>query len=317
MLQLSDPRRVAHRRLLALTRHVPLARAGDADSVHQARVASRRLREFLPLLDPVPGQDRALGELRRRVRSLTRVLGPVRELDVALLALDALAVRRPGDEAAIAVVRATIVTERSAAVERMETTLDSAAIERIRDRIVRAAAAFVSPAARRTLAASLATRVISRAEAARLAVEAAGTVYAQDRLHRTRIVLKKLRYTLEVAQDCGRFRLMGTLRRLKEIQDILGILHDDVVLAGRVRDCSAGSRNATERTALSTLATHLDEDSRLRHGEFLRARTSLDVVFLWAHRVGLALGAVTISPTRRSGSPSRAATPAGPADAVG
>jgi CHAD domain-containing protein len=52
-------------------------------SVHQARVASRRLREALPVLRASVHQSR-LGRVRRQVRRMTRALGPVRELDVAL-----------------------------------------------------------------------------------------------------------------------------------------------------------------------------------------------------------------------------------------
>ena len=54
MPRLTDPRRVARRRLQALSQQVPLALAGDVEGVHQARVASRRLRDFVPLLEPVP-----------------------------------------------------------------------------------------------------------------------------------------------------------------------------------------------------------------------------------------------------------------------
>ena len=66
-----------------MTRLLPAARDGHAESIRQARVATRRLREALPLLAPGP-RGRALG---KTVRRLTRALGPVRELDVALITL--------------------------------------------------------------------------------------------------------------------------------------------------------------------------------------------------------------------------------------
>src|SRR4029450_7084182 len=77
-------------RLGALSRTLPPARAGDVTSVHQARVATRRVREVLPLITP----GSSLQKHRRRVRRLTRALGPVRELDVALLTLDEFADRQ-------------------------------------------------------------------------------------------------------------------------------------------------------------------------------------------------------------------------------
>src|SRR5262245_59462368 len=73
-------------RLAALSRTLPGARKGDVHAVHQARVATRRIREALPLI----AQGRSGKSLRKSVRKLTRVLGPVRELDVALLNLDQL-----------------------------------------------------------------------------------------------------------------------------------------------------------------------------------------------------------------------------------
>ena len=73
---------------LAAAAAVPARRAaggasGDVTSVHRARVASRRLREVLPVLAEAAGSD-ALDRGGKQVRRITRALGPVRELDVAL-----------------------------------------------------------------------------------------------------------------------------------------------------------------------------------------------------------------------------------------
>src|SRR5262245_28849831 len=62
--------------------------AGDVDALHRSRVATRRLREALPL---VKGRGRERRRLRRDLRRVTRALGPVRELDVALALAGALA----------------------------------------------------------------------------------------------------------------------------------------------------------------------------------------------------------------------------------
>ena len=63
--------------------------AGDVDAVHRSRVATRRLREALPL---VKGRGRERRRLRRELRSVTRSLGPIRELDVALSLAGTLAI---------------------------------------------------------------------------------------------------------------------------------------------------------------------------------------------------------------------------------
>src|SRR5262249_12253188 len=78
---------VVRRQLRALLSHLPRARKGHVKDVHQARVASRRLREALPVA-AVAAPDLARPGLERDVRRLTRALGAVRELDVALEEFD-------------------------------------------------------------------------------------------------------------------------------------------------------------------------------------------------------------------------------------
>jgi CHAD domain-containing protein len=207
-----------------------------------------------------------------------------------MLTLDELVTARPDDADAIAFVRRAIEPARASAVIRMEDVLTRAAFDRIRSRVMEAASAFVSPAARRTLAMSLAGRVARRADAAGLAVENTGTIYAPDRLHRARIALKKLRYTLELAEDCGGVRLSGTLRRLKTVQEILGTLHDLDVLAVRIRDGAADAGDLGPQAVLAALASHLDQVTRERHSEFLAARPALAAAFYWARRVAARLG---------------------------
>jgi CHAD domain-containing protein len=73
-------------RLVSLLQAMPAAQAGDVLSVHQARVASRRLRSALPVLGAHADEDQ-LDQVQRRVRRITRALGPVRELDVTLMLL--------------------------------------------------------------------------------------------------------------------------------------------------------------------------------------------------------------------------------------
>src|ERR1043165_3708140 len=60
---------------------------GDIRMLHAARVASRRLRELVPILQLEAGLTRKLG---RRLRRITKQLGAVRELDVLLLLIDEL-----------------------------------------------------------------------------------------------------------------------------------------------------------------------------------------------------------------------------------
>ena len=65
----------------AFAHEISRAQRGDPAGVHRARVASRRLRECVPLVAGVPGDEQR--DLERELRRVTRALGGVRELDVA------------------------------------------------------------------------------------------------------------------------------------------------------------------------------------------------------------------------------------------
>src|SRR4051794_27671071 len=106
------PALLLQQRLSALRRMLPGARNGDVQAVHQARVATRRLRAALPLL--VVGKSGR--RLEHAARQLTGVLGPVRELDVALEMLDELSQAKasPAPAAAVACLRRAVAEERGA-----------------------------------------------------------------------------------------------------------------------------------------------------------------------------------------------------------
>src|SRR3954471_12177403 len=66
---------------------------GDVRALHRTRVASRRLRELIPVLQ----LDHATAhKLNRRLRRVTARLGVVRELDVLMLLIDELHSARLG-----------------------------------------------------------------------------------------------------------------------------------------------------------------------------------------------------------------------------
>ncbi|MEO6224219.1 MAG: CHAD domain-containing protein, partial [Vicinamibacterales bacterium] len=73
------------------------ARRGEASGVHQARVASRRIREILPLVETweLSGEDESQRRRRRGkdVRRVAAALGAVRELDVTMDLLSAASIR--------------------------------------------------------------------------------------------------------------------------------------------------------------------------------------------------------------------------------
>jgi CHAD domain-containing protein len=315
MQPLTDPRRLARRRTAALAKQIPAALLGDVEGVHQARVASRRLREFLPLVGGDGEQAIRVRRLRRQVRRLTRALGVVRELDVSLLILREMASGRPEHAETVARLTVAVSAQRALAFVSMCTTMDKADGRAVIRRSLEVAAGFADAEHRSRAAGVLASRLDDRMLVVRQTLDAAGTVYAPDRLHRVRIAMKKLRYALELGASLGGFRLAGTLNRLKRLQDLLGTQHDLDVLAVRVRDCGADVTDATLQPGFDAIVRDLDETVRHRHSEFLHARPSLDVVFFWAEHVCRALEARAVI-TPGAAASVRSSGPAAPADSA-
>src|SRR5215207_5814489 len=121
-------------RVAALRRMLPGARSGDARAVHQARVATRRLREAMPLVEAgKPGR-----EIERVARDLTAVLGTVRELDVALLMLAELEKMEGVPASAVTCLRRAVGDERRALHKATAKHIDQCDMERLQRKAMRA-----------------------------------------------------------------------------------------------------------------------------------------------------------------------------------
>jgi CHAD domain-containing protein len=271
------PRQVLllERRLAAFRRHLPAALDGDEKAVHQARVATRRLREALPVV----GADlprRRVRKAVRRVRRITRALGPVREMDVALGVLDEIAAVDPDCAAGAVLARREVAAERERRRGRM---LDAMAGRRPR----KAVAAVEDVLARLAVAGNgawrgeLARRIIDRAEALRRALEEAGVLYSAPRLHAVRIAVKKLRYALELAGEVRLAPVRLAVGRLKQAQDLLGRLHDLDVVAAHARAAQVPAA-AADRAALERLLGRLQDECRQLHARYLQRRKGLMAV---------------------------------------
>ena len=117
-------------RIAALLEPLPAALAGENVAVHQARVGSRRLREVLTPMRGVLAAH-AAERARDEVRRVTRALGPVRELDVAIALFDELAEAHGLAPAARLAVRRTMVRDRDAAQRRLRAALPPRRQERL------------------------------------------------------------------------------------------------------------------------------------------------------------------------------------------
>jgi CHAD domain-containing protein len=283
MRTLIHPRSLTRRPVRALLAQWPLALVDDVEGIHQSRVASRRLRELVPVLAR-PSDLRDAVALRRGFRTVTRLLGRSRELDVALGTLQAIEGRRPGLAEAVAAVRAHVVHERAQAGREVRGQVGHIDVKELAAGTLALAGRSESPTATRACARRVAARLSRRAAELELAVLRAGLMFASGPLHRVRIALKKFRYSLEVAERTGRFRLGMTLQRLKGMQDLLGELHDLQVLAGLARDVMTQSP-AARRGEIESLVTCIDDEIRGLHSRYVTERDTVVVLLARAAKV--------------------------------
>lgn len=264
-------------RLRALEKNLPAAARGNMNALHQARVASRRIREALPLL-ATGGRVR---QLERQVRKITQALGPVRELDVALQILDEMERSGEASRSAVARLRQTVARERQLLQVDMKRRLEDCDLDKLRKRALGAArkcGALTRPPRRDPKRLARAQqRAARRAVRLRAAIESATSIYLPDRLHEVRIAVKKLRYALELVRELRGSRATTRLRTLKQVQDLLGRMHDLEVLIARTRAVqgSPGAPNLRLSGELDRLVRRFETECRQFHGHYMAARRSL------------------------------------------
>jgi CHAD domain-containing protein len=258
---------------------LPGARVGDVHAVHQARVATRRLREALPLIAS-PTKGRKLG---RAMRRLTRSLGPVRELDVAMQMLDDLSAQGEAPRPAVNALKQAIRDERGRLQRHLVKAVARCDFEKLGKRAL-AASRKHDAAVRRDGAAGRARqlgeakgRAALRAERLLEAIDNAAVIYLPDRLHAVRIALKKLRYSMEIIKELSGSRATARILTLKEAQDLLGHMHDFEVLIARARALQSSGKASSLRLSadLDRLVRTLETECRRLHGHYTAMRPRL------------------------------------------
>ena len=264
---------VIRQRVSALAKTLPQAAQGHPIAIHQARVATRRLREALALT-----RGRASRKVRDNVRRITRALGPIRELDVTLHLLAAMVAEDRVSPAAATCVREAVREERRHLTGILERRLNRCNLDKLRRKAIAASHHAViagdGDPTRLTVARDRAAR---RANALSEAIEQAGAIYLPQRLHEVRIALKKLRYALEIVRELSRSRARVALTRLKESQDLLGRMHDLEMLIARTRTVQASPRgpDLSGSAQLDRFVRHLETECRRLHGHYIAMRREL------------------------------------------
>ena len=270
------------KRVDRFTRVLHAVEQGDVRGLHKARVASRRLRELIPMLQLESGAARKLG---RRLRKVTTRLGTVRELDVLLLLIDELHVSgRRGS--GLGRVGVAVSKARDVARKRLFAHLPIAEMSRLARKLDRIAANLQhaerasSKTSVRTWRWAIDARVASRASRLSAAMADAGALYLPERLHAVRIAVKKLRYAVELSAEAASETAGADLRVLKRGQELLGRMHDLQVLIDRVRQTQASLTppSVTVWRDLDALMASLEDDCRRLHARYMRTRNALGAV---------------------------------------
>ena len=266
------------RRSRALKRHLVEAAAGNGVGVHQARVASRRLRETVPVL-ATGLKDSKADKARQKIRRITRALGAIRELDVTMALVDELVKREGVPRLALEDVRAHVMKEQERRREVMLKRLERVNVEKL-DKRLTSLARTLEEAGTDDWREALSKRLLKRAKALRAAAADAGQLYEAERLHAVRIAAKKLRYAAELAAESGVKAANQPVRTIKRVQDTLGRLHDVQVLQAHVAAVQAmpPPRASAAEGGLEIISRQLEEECRHLHARYVSTVGALQSV---------------------------------------
>lgn len=218
-----------------------LAAGDDEEALHDFRVALRRtrstVRAFRPWLTGSVGR-----KMERRLRKLARATNAARDAEVALpwiaeqrhalgnrqrLAIDYLSARLEARRAAWSHEQRDVLARYARASRKL--------VERLQTYRAR-----VEASARPTsYGSALASGVAEHLAAMREHVKAIAGSGDEEHVHRARIEGKKLRYLLEPVRGNRHADAQQVVKSLKQLQDVLGDLHDAHVLAGELGDALA------------------------------------------------------------------------------
>ncbi len=231
-----------------LIAHDPAVRVGtDPEGVHQARVATRRLRSDLRTFGSVVDPEWN-ASLRSELQWLGQLLGAVRDTDVLLERLDArLETLPPGDLDAGKHLLEWLYDHRTRARDELLVAMRSERYDGLLDQLIAAARAIPPADDGSDFDLELGDLVRKPWRKLRRAVEALGDDPPDEALHAVRIRAKRCRYAAEaVAPAVGR-AAKRFAQAVEALQEVLGEHQDAVVAARWVRTHAADGGGRVDR----------------------------------------------------------------------
>ena len=265
---------VFRREIATIRAHYNGVLDGECGSIHDARIATRRTREVLPLTHQWQRREHA-DQLYDTVKRMGRSLGRVRDVDVRIQLLRYLEARIPHAAPSIVLIRQRDEHQRLLLMRKLVKRFERLGVQR---ELVNVAA---TPWRRPSIWAArigpwreqLRRSIDARATAAADAITHATGVYFPKRVHAARIEIKKLRYATEIAVETGVIADLASLRTLKKSQDLLGDLHDRQALIDELREAAGDSR--IDPTHIALVEQVVAADIADRHARFLERRAQI------------------------------------------
>jgi CHAD domain-containing protein len=248
--------------VIRLIRHDAVVRLDlDPEGVHQARVATRRLRSDLRTFGPLVDREWS-SALRDELGWIAQLLGEVRDGDVLLGRLREKADALPdGLQGAASAAISDLQTSRDTALTTLLDALRSDRYVALLDRLVDAARA---PTLRGDASAPAADAIAALVRRPWHKLEKRAAKLSHDptnaQLHEIRIRTKRVRYAAEAAAPVAGKPARGLAHAAARLQDVLGDLNDADVAAGWL-DAWAARAGAGEGARAAEALARLERDA--------------------------------------------------------
>jgi CHAD domain-containing protein len=252
--------------IATLLRQDPLVRtSGDPEAVHQARVATRKLRSHLrtfgPLLDP-----EWTDPLRSELGWLAMGLGAVRDREVLLERLRERTKSLPASDLRSAnSLLQILVVEIDTLRKKLLTELDSVRYIDLLERLVTAAHAPVTlPDADQPAASVLPLLATGPWRRLRSAIRQLPDPPTDPELHRIRILAKRARYAAEAVAPVAGSAAAAFARAAAKLQTVLGEHQDSVTAQAWLRSARISGRRAFVAGELIAMEHVAAEEARAK-----------------------------------------------------
>jgi CHAD domain-containing protein len=232
----------------------------DLETVHDLRVASRRFRAAMGLLEPIVPQD-SLVELNKSIRSLTRKLGSLRNIDEAIVFFQS---HLEAGSAAEKQLRLKLSKLRGKEIKQIFKSLTNFD-QRKNDKTVRKAVAGIDSEAAAgpnslSITAHFSAMNAKLYQSIRNLLVLSTDPENSEARHELRIAIKKWRYFLEIVSVVLERDCTALLGQLKDYQSILGSMNDIIEF-----------RNLLDKMKLSPLEREYAETALINENNKLLA----------------------------------------------